>query len=84
MLALLNLLGFLAFSGYALYLFIQLVYTRYLFIKLGKKVDFQSNFQERINADLINGFGQQKLVKDKKSGLMHLILFYGFFIIQIR
>ncbi|MDR7076102.1 hypothetical protein J2Y03_001105 [Neobacillus niacini] len=31
----------------------------------------------------MNGFGQFKLFKDKKSGTMHLILFYGFFIIQI-
>ena len=27
--------------------------------------------------------GQKKLFKDKKSGLMHLVLFYTFFIIQI-
>ena len=36
-----------------------------------------------MNAVLVNGFGQRKLFKDKKSGLMHLVLFYGFFIIQI-
>ena len=28
-------------------------------------------------------FGQKKLFKDKKSGVMHLVLFYTFFIIQI-
>ncbi len=83
MLSLLNLLVFLALSGYAIYLFIQLVYTRYLFIKLGKKAELEPNLKERINAVLINGFGQRKLFKDKKSGMMHLVLFYGFFIIQI-
>jgi Fe-S oxidoreductase len=31
----------------------------------------------------VNGFGQRKLFKDKKSGIMHLILFYGFMIIQV-
>ncbi|MFE4706359.1 (Fe-S)-binding protein [Peribacillus simplex] len=83
MLSLLNLLAFLALSGFAVYLFVQLVYTRYLFVKLGKKAEFEPNFKERINAVLINGFGQKKLFKDKKSGLMHLVLFYTFFIIQV-
>jgi Fe-S oxidoreductase len=83
MMALLNLLAFLGLSGFAVYLFIQLVYTRYIFIKLGKKVEFEQHSKERINAVLINGFGQRKLFKDKKSGFMHLVLFYGFFIIQI-
>ncbi|USK58202.1 (Fe-S)-binding protein [Peribacillus asahii] len=83
MLSLLNLLVFLAVAGYAAYLFVNLVYTRYLFIKLGKKAEFEPNLKERINLILINGFGQSKLFKDKKSGLMHLVLFYTFFIIQI-
>ena len=83
MLSLLNLLAFLAVAGYAVYLFVNLVYTRYLFIKLGKKAEFEPNLKERINLILINGFGQSKLFKDKKSGLMHLVLFYTFFIIQV-
>ncbi|MFD4819733.1 hypothetical protein ACFWNP_24175, partial [Peribacillus butanolivorans] len=83
MLSLLNLLAFLALSGYAVFLFVQLVYTRYLFVKLGKKAEFEPSFKERINAVLVNGFGQRKLFKDKKSGLMHLVLFYTFFIIQV-
>ncbi|MFB7640528.1 (Fe-S)-binding protein, partial [Peribacillus butanolivorans] len=83
MLSLLNLLAFLAVAGYAVYLFVNLVYTRYLFIKLGKKAEFEPNLKERFNLILINGFGQSKLFKDKKSGMMHLILFYTFFIIQI-
>ncbi|WP_349729389.1 (Fe-S)-binding protein [Peribacillus frigoritolerans] len=83
MLSLLNLLAFLAVAGYAVYLFVNLVYTRYLFIKLGKKAEFEPKLKERFNLILINGFGQSKLFKDKKSGLMHLILFYTFFIIQI-
>ncbi|WP_338473357.1 (Fe-S)-binding protein (plasmid) [Niallia sp. XMNu-256] len=83
MLTLLNLLFFLAVTGYAIYLFVNLVYTRYLFIKLGKKAEFEPNLKERIHLILVNGFGQSKLFKDKKSGLMHLVLFYTFFIIQI-
>ncbi|WP_338448240.1 (Fe-S)-binding protein [Niallia oryzisoli] len=83
MFALINLLAFIAVGGYAVYLFANLLYSRYLFIKLGKKADFEPNLKERINGVLVNGFGQSKLFKDKKSGTMHLILFYGFFIIQI-
>ncbi len=83
MLSLLNLLAFLTIAGYAFYLFVNIVYTRIVFVKLGKKADFEPNLKERINAVLINGFGQRKLFKDKKSGFMHLILFYTFFIIQV-
>jgi Fe-S oxidoreductase len=79
----LNLAAVLAVTGYAFYLFFQIVYSRYLFVKLGKKPAFELNLKERLNSVLVNGFGQRKLFKDKKSGLMHFILFYGFFIIQI-
>jgi Fe-S oxidoreductase len=83
MMTLLNLLVFLAVSGYAIYLFINLLYTRILFIKLGKKSEFQPNLKERISTVASNALGHKKLFKDKKSGLMHLVLFYTFFIIQI-
>lgn len=83
MLIYLNLAAVLAVTGYAFYLFFQIVYSRYLFVKLGKKPEFELNLKERLNSVLVNGFGQRKLFKDKKSGLMHFILFYGFFIIQI-
>jgi hypothetical protein len=73
MLSLLNLLVFLALAGYATYLFAQLVYSRYLFVKLGKKADFERNLKERINAVLVNGFGQRKLFKDKKSAEIGLV-----------
>ncbi|MBD1380978.1 (Fe-S)-binding protein [Metabacillus arenae] len=83
MLVLLNFIAFLTVTGYALYLFTHIVYSRYLFVKLGKKEALAPNLKERLNAVLINVFGQRKLFKDKKSGFMHLILFYGFIIIQI-
>ena len=83
MMTLLNLLVFLAVSGYAIYLFINLLYTRILFIKLGKKSEFELNLKERISTVASNALGHKKLFKDKKSGLMHLVLFYTFFIIQI-
>ncbi|MEW9673552.1 (Fe-S)-binding protein [Ammoniphilus sp. 3BR4] len=83
MLTLFNFLAFLVATGYAVYMFAQAIYSRYLFVKLGKKAAFEPSLKERLNAVLVNVFGQRKLFKDKKSGLMHLILFYGFIIIQI-
>ncbi|MEW9670524.1 (Fe-S)-binding protein [Ammoniphilus sp. 3BR4] len=83
MVTLINFIIFLTVTAYALYLFFQVVYSRYVFVKLGKQPDFEPNLKERLNAVLVNVFGQRKLFKDKKSGCLHLILFYGFMIIQI-
>ncbi len=78
-----NLIAVLTVAAYAIYLFAQVVYSRYLFVKLGKKQKIEWNVTERLQTVLVNGFGQKKLLKDKKSGFMHLIIFYTFFIIQL-
>lgn len=83
MLTIIQLILFLAMVAYALYLLVHVVYSRILFIRLGKPSPDLPDLKERINAVLINVFGQRKLFKDRKSGLMHFILFYGFFIIQL-
>jgi Fe-S oxidoreductase len=83
MILLINLLGFAAVVVYGLYLFANVVYSRYLFVKLGKKAALEPDLKERIQAVLVNVFGQKKLLKDKKSGLLHFVLFYTFFIIQV-
>ncbi|OCS93193.1 (Fe-S)-binding protein [Caryophanon latum] len=83
MLMYINLAAVIIVAVYALYLFTKVVYSRYVFIKLGKKPDMEWNIGERVRTVIINGFGQKKLFKDKKSGIMHAILFYAFFIIQI-
>jgi len=82
-LELLNLALFMAVLGFALYAFASVVYARYTFIKLGKPADFKHDVGQRINLVLDNVFGQKKLLKDTKSGIMHVILFYGFLIIQL-
>ena len=78
-----NLIAVLTVAAYAIYLFAQVVYSRYLFVKIGKKQKIEWNVTERLQTVLVNGFGQKKLLKDKKSGFMHLIIFYTFFIIQL-
>lgn len=77
-----NILLFLIVTGYAIYLFAVLVKTRYQYIKLGKKAEFNRTTKERIDAILINVLGQKKLLKDKKSGTMHVMYFYGFLLVQ--
>lgn len=67
-----NWLAFLFVTAYALFLFAYVVKTRYEFIKLGKKVEFDNTVQERIKAVLVNVFGQKKLLKDKKAELSTL------------
>ncbi|MFN7252060.1 MAG: heterodisulfide reductase-related iron-sulfur binding cluster [Anaerobacillus sp.] len=74
---------FLVVTGYAAYLFITLVRTRYQFIKLGKKAEWTNTTKERIEAVVVNVFGQKKLMKDKKSGIIHVMLFYGFLLVQL-
>lgn len=77
-----NLLLFLAATGYALYLFYQSVYRRYLYLKLGQPADFKHSAKERLAEFLSQVFGQKKLLKDPKSGIMHIVIFYGFIILQ--
>ncbi|MFC8683772.1 heterodisulfide reductase-related iron-sulfur binding cluster [Brevibacillus porteri] len=82
MLSFLNFVAFLAITGYATYLFVQIVYSRIVFIKLGKKANLKKDAAIRVNEFLTQVFGQTKLLKDPKSGVMHIIMFYGFIILQ--
>lgn len=78
----LNFLAFLFVTAYAVHLFVYLVKTRIAYIKLGKKVEFDQKVKERLEKIWVNVFGQKKLLKDKKSGLIHVIFFYGFILVQ--
>lgn len=78
----LNLAAFLIVTAYAISLFVYLIKTRIQYIKLGKKVEFDNDVKERLNKIWVNVFGQKKLLKDKKSGIMHIMFFYGFILVQ--
>lgn len=77
-----NWILFLVVVAYAVYLFATLVKTRIEYIKLGKEAEFIMETKERINAILTMVFGQKKLLKDKKSGIIHVMIFYGFLLVQ--
>lgn len=82
MLVWLNLIAFLIVTAYAVSLFVYVVKTRIEFIKLGKKVEFDNRVKERLEKIWVNVFGQKKLFKDKKSGIIHVMFFYGFILVQ--
>ncbi|MEW4225505.1 (Fe-S)-binding protein [Rossellomorea marisflavi] len=77
-----NWIAFVLVTVYAISLFVYVVKTRIEFIKLGKKVEFDQRFKERFQKILVNVFGQKKLLKDKKSGIIHVMFFYGFILVQ--
>lgn len=80
---LIQFLLFLAVTGLALYGFGRVVYHRYLYIQLGKSVDLKKEASLRLKGFAVQVFGQTKLLKDKKSGIMHIVIFYGFIILQL-
>ncbi|KUP04954.1 hypothetical protein Q73_14020 [Bacillus coahuilensis m2-6] len=77
-----NWILFLLVTAYAFSLFVYVVRTRMEYIKLGKKPEFDNNVKERMNKIWVNVFGQKKLLKDKKSGIIHVMFFYGFILVQ--
>ncbi|PLS18371.1 hypothetical protein CVD28_06790 [Bacillus sp. M6-12] len=78
-----NLIAFLIVTAYAASLFVYLIRTRMEYIKLGKKVEFDNRVKERLDKVWVNVFGQKKLLKDKKSGAIHVMFFYGFILVQL-
>lgn len=77
-----NLIAFLLVTAYAISLFIYVVKTRIQYIKLGKKAEFDNDVKARLEKIWVNVFGQKKLLKDKKSGAIHVVFFYGFLLVQ--
>jgi len=77
-----NLIAFLAVTAYGVSLFVYVVKTRIQYIRLGKKTEFDNNVKERLKKIWVMVFGQKKLLKDKKSGTIHVMFFYGFILVQ--
>jgi Fe-S oxidoreductase len=77
-----NFIAFLAVTAYGISLFTYVVKTRIQYIKLGKKAEFDNNVKERLKKIWVMVFGQKKLLKDKKSGTIHVMFFYGFILVQ--
>jgi len=66
------------------YWFATAVRNRYAYVKLGQPGGFPERPAEgRMGEFVSRVFGQRKLLKDWKSGLMHVVIFYGFIILQL-
>jgi len=75
-----NIIFILVFSA-ALALFsIQLI-KMYRYLRFAKSDDRFSNIGERIKQTLVVGFGQKKILRDKKAGPIHAMIFWGFLIL---
>ncbi|OEF96923.1 hypothetical protein BHF71_04130 [Vulcanibacillus modesticaldus] len=82
MLYYLNFIAFLVVTAYALWVFYKVIHARITYIKLGKPEKLEKNTKARLKNILSLVIGQKKLLKDKKSGIMHVIFFYGAILVQ--
>jgi len=78
----LQLAAALAVIVLAIYLFVRVVYSRIAFIQLGQPGTLQVGTAPKWRQFIHNVFGQKKVMKDRKSGIMHMVLFYGFILVQ--
>lgn len=72
-----------AVSAYGLYAFIYGIYIRYRFMSLGQDTGEFQDWKQRLRVTFRQVFGHSKILKDRKSGIMHLFIFYGFFVVQL-
>ncbi|WP_339063770.1 (Fe-S)-binding protein [Tepidibacillus marianensis] len=79
---LLNILLFIGVIIYGFWLFYRVLHARYTYIKLGKDPNLEKNMKARWKSIVTFVLGQKKLLKDKKSGIMHVFLFYGAILVQ--
>lgn len=77
-----NLIAFIAVTAYGIFLFAKAVSTRITFMKMGKKSEFDKAVKDGLRDVWIMVFGQTKLLKDTKSGIIHVMMFYGFILVQ--
>lgn len=81
--AIVHLILFLAVTGLGVYAFARAVIHRYMYVKLGQPVEWDGRAKRNLRDFAVQVFGQTKLLKDRKSGLMHIVIFYGFIILQV-
>ncbi|MBW7458503.1 hypothetical protein K0U00_31125, partial [Paenibacillus sepulcri] len=78
----LHYLLFLIVVGAALSFFYRAVYHRYLYVRLGQPENRPFDWKSRVGDLVSQALGHRVLLKDRRSGIMHLIIFYGFIILQ--
>ncbi|MFD0714608.1 (Fe-S)-binding protein [Paenibacillus sp. GCM10027626] len=63
-------------------LFGQVVYRRYKYVQLGQPEAVLPEWAARVRELARHVLQHRKLLQDRKSGLMHLVIFYGFIVLQ--
>jgi len=81
--ALLQFVLFLLVTGYAVYRFARIVQRRFANVRLGRPIERRRAPGRRLRTLLVEGLGQSRLLHDPKSGVMHIVLLYGFLIVQL-
>ncbi|CAG7657868.1 (Fe-S)-binding protein [Paenibacillus allorhizosphaerae] len=81
-----NFLLFLVVTGCGIRWFVQAIARRSLYVRLGQHDEVEARnaaTPQPLSEFVRQVFGHKKLLKDRKSGVMHLILFYGFIVLQL-
>ncbi len=77
-----NFIAFLVVTFYAVWIFYKVLQARISYIKMGRPANLEKNRKARMKNIWKLVFGQKKLLKDKKSGIAHVGIFYGAIIVQ--
>ncbi|MGM0635184.1 MAG: 4Fe-4S dicluster domain-containing protein [Bacteroidota bacterium] len=75
---------FVAIFAYAVFFFIRNVKRLRRNIKLGKEINRTDRKSERLNKMIRIALGQQKMVVRPVAGILHIIVYVGFIIINIE
>ncbi len=68
----------------ALSLFANTIANRYWLLRAGQNANYGDRLGERVKALLTLGFGQKRLLYERKAGWMHVAIFTGFLVVSIR
>ncbi len=68
----------------ALSLFANTMTDRYWLLRAGQNVSYGDRLGDRFKALLVLGFGQKRLLQEKKAGWMHVAIFAGFLVVSLR
>ncbi|RKN84319.1 (Fe-S)-binding protein [Paenibacillus ginsengarvi] len=77
-----NFVLFLCAAGGGIYAFWQAVSRRAAYVRLGRQAERVRFDRERFTQWLGHVFGHKRLLQDKRSGIMHAAIFYGFIVVQ--
>jgi Fe-S oxidoreductase len=75
-----NIIFILVFSA-ALAIFAVQLISKYKWLRFAKKDDRFGNIGERLKQVLVVGIAQKKILRDKKAGPIHAMIFWGFLIL---